>query len=182
MPEEPVIEVLPYAAPAAQSHRRINAVVALGSLLVLCLFYLGLVPLMSSFAFDYTKDIPLQEAVAGVLKVPPRKLLTDPYTFPIVLFIPFAVAALVVFILGRSPQAKLFMAGVAIGIPLVCGSPMLVASPVLFVMVVPAAVLGRCDGEDWSEGMVAYGAVGGWMILWTLTTVGLLWRVKRGSA
>jgi hypothetical protein len=46
--------------------------------------------------------------------------------------------------------------------------------PVIFFLLVPPALLGRCDGETWSEGMVAAGAIGGWMILWFALALALL--------
>ncbi|HEY7116536.1 MAG TPA: hypothetical protein VH475_08120 [Tepidisphaeraceae bacterium] len=180
MPDEPAIEVLPYAAATRQrGGRRLNAVALIGGALVLCLYYLGLVPAMSWFAFDYTKTIGLPTAVREVIKVPPWKLVADPYTSVKVWFIPFAVGALVGFVVARRPRAKLILAGVALGVSVLGGSSMMLVSPIAFFIIAPAAVLGRCDGEDWSEGLVAYAAMGGWIVLWTLIMLAMVWAQWR---
>jgi hypothetical protein len=184
--DEPAIEVLTYAAPAPhRGNRRLNAVALIFGTLVLGLFYLGLVPSISSFAFDYTKRIGLPTAVSGVVRVPPWKLLADPYTSTKVWFIPLALGALIAFVIAGRPRTKLILAAVALGVSVVGGSHLILFSPIAFFFIAPAAVLGQCDGEDWSEGMVAFAALGGWIILWALIIVGLLWaqwrRARRTS-
>jgi hypothetical protein len=152
----------------------------LASIPLLCVFYLGLVPAMSSIAFDYTRPIPLSEAVAGVLKIPPWRLLRDPYTAVGVFFIPLGIGALTVFVLTQRPRVKLIVAAVAIGLPIFCGHLLgCIFGPMLLVTVVPSALLGRSDGEDWSEGMVAYGAAGGWVVLWCAILVTIFVKRRR---
>lgn len=184
MPEQPAAEVLPYAAPRRPKYFGLNVAVSAVSVVLLGIFYVGLAPSISSFAFDYTRDIPLSEAIGGVTRVSPRALLTDVYTSREVYFIPAAVATLAAFVLVRRRRWKLGVALFAIGFPvfLVRNLQFYFASPIAFFLAVPAALLGRCDGEDWSEGIVAVGAIGGWIILWAFVAAGLLWTARRGRA
>jgi hypothetical protein len=144
-------------------------------MLLVAVFYLGLVPAVSSFAFDYTRNIPLTEAVAGVVRAGPRALLNDPYTSRQVRFIPFAAATAVAFVLLPRLSWKLAAAAVAVvGPALFCRTLVLWAfSPLLFFVTVPAALTGHADGETWSEGHVAFGAIGGWELLWIVIALAL---------
>jgi hypothetical protein len=180
MHELPAAEVLPYAAPRRRRYTGLNIAVAAASVVLLAIFYVGLAPSIASFAFDYTRNIPLSEAITGVTRVSPRALLTDPYTMPQVYFMPTAIATLAAFVFLRRSPRKLAVAVFAIAFPvfLVRNVAFYLFSPVAFFLAVPAALLGRCDGEVWSEGIVAIGALGGWMLLWIVVAARLLWTSR----
>lgn len=92
-----------------------------------------------------------------------------------------AVAVLAAFVLARPHRWKLSVAVVALLMPSLFarGVRFYVICPIALFFSVPAALLGRSDGEEWSEGFVALGAVGGWVILWLVVAGRLLWSRKR---
>jgi hypothetical protein len=181
MRETPSVNVLPYATTARESYRRINLVVAVGSGLLLAGFYIGLAPSVGGFAFDYTKRIPIWEAVTGVVRVSPWEVLNDFHTQRLVWFLPIGMMVAVSFVLGRWRRAKLVISVAAVVLPLVVIGRAF-GRIVLLPFLVPqfmGALIGLADGEDWSEGMIAMGAMGAWMIFWSLIIVALTINVIR---
>lgn len=176
----PDSKVLSYAAPARRDDRRINLAAVVASTSLLALFYLGLVPAQSGFAYNYTRDVPLGEAVATALTAPPLTLFTDPHTAGFVWFIPLALVGVAAFALTSTRHLKLVIAISTAMVGIVGCGKLFAFAPILFFAVVPIALGGGCDGEDWSEGMVAFGAAGGWMMLWWLIVMLLLGRAHKG--
>jgi hypothetical protein len=174
--------VLAYAAAAEapRSFRRINGVAGVFSGLLVCLFYVSLVPLAESFA--YNRRIPLWEAVGSAFGCSPLKFFGNPYVGRLVWFVPMAAGVAVVFIMVRGARAKLVVAGIAVLMvaAVVEHSAFWMMSPPIFLMSVPRALIGQCDGEEWSEGFVTYGVIGGWTILWLLLGAALVWTSRRG--
>src|SRR5207237_1025951 len=77
---------------------------------------------------------------------------------------------LVVFSRYRSVRASLWIAGTAAAMPLLWIGPVLLVT-LLVSPLVPYAILGHADGEDWSEGFVALGTVGVWSLLWSAVLI-----------
>jgi hypothetical protein len=171
MPDPSPAPVLPYGIPAPPpSHRRINRATVIGSALLLLAFYIGLAPGVGGFAFDYTRRIPIWEAVTAVVRVPPWEVATDTHTSRFVWFVALAAGGCAGFVLCRPPWAKVVIAFASAVVPVLAvrgAVRLLVHLP----MVLPeflGALVGRADGESWSEGMVAWGAMAAWMVFWAL--------------
>ena len=149
--------------------------------LLVALYYVGLIPSMATFAFDYTRNIPITEVLPAVFSRSPSELLHDPYTSAAVCFIPLALTVSLAFGAVRQTGAKVALATIALLLPLLG----VYYTPTMFVflpLMSPVAVgglVGWCDGETWSEGFVAKGALGAWMIQWAAVLVTLWVRLRR---
>jgi hypothetical protein len=66
MQDRPAADVLPYVAPHRGHYAGVNVAVTAGAAPILAIYYDGLAPSISSLAFDYSRDIPLSEALTVV--------------------------------------------------------------------------------------------------------------------
>ena len=177
MPDLQSTNVLTYAAPAECRYCRINRLALVASVLLLGVYYVGLVPDTSYVSFTFQQEfrwdesIPPREVFSVVLRVPPHRLLEEPRVHRELWFFPLAVVALTAFLHVR---LKLLVALVAMLAPLLVLEPTRWVFTPLVSLVVAPAFLGYCDGETWKDGMVAWGALGGWMILWFVVLVRLV--------
>lgn len=182
-PDVQSANVLTYAPPSKRGYRRVDRTALVASVLLLGVYYVGLVPDTSYVSFNFLPEfaweepVPPTEVFSVVLRVPPHRLLQERHLHRYLWFFPFAVAALTAFLLVRQVRLKMLAAAVAMLAPL---APLLVLEPTrcawapLLSLVIAPAFLGYCDGETWTDGVVAWGAVGGWMILWFVMLVVLM--------
>lgn len=173
----PSANVLTYAAPPKRAYRRINALALIASLIFLGAYYIGLLPETSFVSFNflpefaYDQTVPPTEVFSVVLRVPPLRLLEETRLYRELWFFPSAAVVLVAFVLFRHIRLKVATALVAIFLPLLIFEPQRAALASLMSLVVVPAFLGLCDGETWCEGIVTYGAVGGWTLLWFVVLI-----------
>src|SRR5688572_2519818 len=150
------------------------------SLFVLMLFLLGLPPL--SGALDYTRNIPMGEAIGYAWAKGVRGTLDSVDMIRVAMFAPTAVAALMAFLCLQGVRQQRIAVAVNVVLPAVWLGlfwPFLVVAGPPFLL---AALAGRCDGEDWSEGFVSYAAAASWTTLWlavALALAGVKWRRSR---
>lgn len=169
---DPTLEkanVLPYAV--LKSPREwlpppawLKRIVICMSLMILVVFLLGLPPL--SGALDYTRAIPLTEAIEYAWKKGIRDTLDSSNMIGMAIFAPMAIAGVVAFLYlrGRLAQWITLLANIILPAIWLGGYwPLLVLwSPFILIEVLS----GRSDGETWSEGFVSYSAIAAWTLLW----------------
>jgi hypothetical protein len=167
------VDVLPYAN--ASTHlprsrpRWIDCVAWAVGVPTLFLLAIALPPYWG--AIDYTRTFALHEVAASSFTLHSlRAIGRSPANTWQACFVPLALAMLVVFSRHRSIRASLRLAALAAAMPLLWMGPVLILALILAPFV-PLAILGRADGEDWSEGMVAMGTAGVWTLLWTAVLV-----------
>ena len=169
-------ETIPYANPAKSSHRFLNIIAVAGAFLVLGLFYIGLAPGVQGFAFNYTKRIPLHRAIARALSISIYDVLNDRHAGRMLWFLPVAAGFCAAFVLLRGRRSKLAAALLASVLPALFLRPfaMIRYLPELTLHLLPASILGQCDGEEWSEGQISWAAMGGWTSFWWLISLAML--------
>ena len=157
--------------------------VVAASLFILTLFLLGLPPL--SGALDYTRNIPLGEVIEYAWAKGVRGTLDGVDMIRVAMFAPTAGAGLVAFLCVRGAALQRVAITVNVVLPAVWLGPLwpvlVVAGPPFLV----AALAGRCDGEDWSEGFISYAAAASWTTLWlavALVLAGVKWRRAKRAA
>jgi len=145
--------------------RAVKAMLVFGSVLILLALLVALPPVAG--ALDYTRDIPLSEAIGYSLDADWGHVLTHSWTTGLVALIPLEMGALITFVFSH--RAWLTRTAVFLGLlaPFACAGRFAVLLPLITVMTLPAW-FGRDDGETWSEGLVAFGCAGAWAILWAL--------------
>lgn len=157
--------------------RGLKACLVVGSLGILLALLVALPPLAG--ALDYTRDIPLSEAIEYSLDADWSEVLTHPWATGLVLLIPLEIAALVAFVLARPAWLTRVAFWVGLLAPFACAGRFAPFLPLITIMTLPAWV-GRDDGETWSEGFVAMGCAGAWSMLWATAGCYLLVRRVRG--
>jgi hypothetical protein len=160
-----------FAPPA----RWLKVCVAIVTTFILFIFLIALPPARQSAALDYTRDIPLSEAIGYSLKADWSSVLTDHATGTLVWFVPVAIACVIVFAAARRVWLSLSVVGLALLFPAFVEGPRALLLPIITIFVVPA-LFGQEDGETWSEGFVALGCIGAWMLLWIFATAVFLLR------
>lgn len=175
-PPPPETGVLPYASPIARAPwipppRWMKVIAVVGSILVLFMFALGLPPLAG--ALDYSRDIPIIEAIGYAVQQGVAGTLGDSSMVLLATFIPCAIIGLILFLLlrGHLPGRIVLLTNILMpAIWMHLFWPLIVAmGPFLLV----SAILGNQDGETWSEGFVTYSAMGSWSALWIAIAAGL---------
>ena len=151
-------------------------VIAITSFLI-GMFVLGMPP--TAGAFDYTRKIPISEAVAESLTADWPAVLSHTGRMGVLFLVP-AAGGLMLYLL--SP--KRWMPGIlvshllAIALLSVPALPLALVGFVIGPFVVIGAAAGQADGETWSEGFVCLGAIGCWAWLW-LMVIGMAWLRQR---
>ncbi len=163
--------VLEYAKPQKRRLFSLNSVVIICTAILLPLFYIALAPSISSFALDYTQKHSWWRVSRAVLAVNPRQLLSDPSTDRRVWFIPFGIVMTSLFVFFRRRGLKRAIAAAAMlftayffGI----GSQYWIRVPIYGTVIFVRSLVGLAGGEEWSEGIVALGIMGVWIILWLI--------------
>ena len=173
--------VLTYASSKRRSTpqpRWIAWLAIMGSLLILALFIVSLPP-AGAGALDYTRNIPLFEAVSYAWHADWGEVVRD--SSRMFWFVPAALACLVAFLTLRDWRVTAATLTVATVLPALWIGPRWPLVIALSPMVVFPAVVGRSDGEDWSEGLVAMCTMGIWTLLWLLIVFCLFARTIRSS-
>ena len=153
----------------------LTVVALVASSLILAIFLLSLPPARQSGALNYTRAIPLTEAFAYAASPSRwRDVMQDRATAWLVWFFPASLLVLVAFIRARRVWTIAIIVLAAIILPMPFCQHHVKWLPVAAVLVLPPAVLGRLDGEDWSEGTVAFGCLGGWLIVWVAVGLSLI--------
>jgi hypothetical protein len=156
----------------------VAGVVTLACLPILGLMAISLVPLAGGF--DYTRDIPLSEAIEGAngfdwSQLPSNGYVRNAWFIPIL-----AVAGLVIFLVCPLRFAWL-PAGLNALLPLYFAGPIGWIMVPFGGLVFASALLGSCDGETWSEGYVFWSASAVWSYLWIATATFLFFRSRMRS-
>lgn len=141
---------------------------AIVSLLILsaCLIPIHVIALPPiTGGLDYTRDIPLSEAIEYAWAMGFTRTLSIRLTRWMSLFVPISAIGLVAYVvwIRRWPRV---IALFNILFPLLCMPPIAILGIVYYPLDLPMALLGRVDGEVWSEGWVAYAAASYWSAIW----------------
>ena len=153
----------------------LKAFVATASLLILFGLVLGMPPLAG--ALDYTRDIPLSEAIAYAAQADWRGVLAHQWVVPLVLFVPAMIIVLFAFLTARQLMTRRIVVTVGFVMPALWLWHWWPVS-IMIMPELPLAFLGGCDGETWSEGFVCYSALANWSALWAAVAVTLYARSR----
>lgn len=138
------------------------------------MFVLGVPPSLGYF--DYTRDIPISEAIAASLTAnwPVLIARSDGHTvwFPMV-----AVGGLLAYLLSPKRWMPMILALHLVMILIYLPGLLFFLLPFAPLIVIGAAA-GQADGELWSEGFVCMGAMACWANVWLLLT-GMAWLRQR---
>jgi hypothetical protein len=146
-------------------------VVAIMSFLI-GMFVLGMPP--SAGAFDYTRNIPISEAVTASLTANWPSVLSRTAGMAFFFLVP-AVGGLMLYLLGPRRWMPRILVIAILSVPLLPFALIVfVNDPFLLIR----AAAGQADGETWSEGFVCFGAIGYWACLW-LMLIGMAWLRQR---
>ena len=150
--------------------RRFKVAVGVASVMIVLLFLVALPPARQSAALDYTRDIPLSEAIDYSIRADWSTVFTDHATAGMVWFAPVALACAVTFMVARQTWLTRSTVALSVLAPFLWTGPGGILLPLIAVIAFPA-VFGQQDGETWSEGFVAAGCMGAWMIQWTMVVL-----------
>ncbi len=166
--------VLDYHAPKARRFLSLNKLVMFTAAILLPMYYAALVPSisqlsMSELSMSWDEGQSWLRGGSAIFRVHPGKVLDDRRARRQTGFITFGAAVTVIWILIRRPWVRLLLATLAVAVP-----PVFTALstddwykiPLYGPMVFVQSLLGSCDGETWSEGIVAIAVMGVWMIIW----------------
>lgn len=131
------------------------------------MFVLGMPP--SAGAFDYTRNIPISEAIAASLTANWPRVLRHQAGKAFLFLVP-AAGGLMLYLLSPKRWIPRILVSHLLVIALLA-FPVLPIALIGFVigpLVVIGAAAGQADGEMWSEGFVCLGAIGCWAWLWLM--------------
>jgi len=160
---------------------------AAGLLLFVVQFYVGMAAAPHVDFIDSRVSFP--EARAAISQGSWSDIKNEAHEW--IAFPPVAIVIVIIFSLFRARVVEWMCASTALLLPVLLSVASgdlerVVAMPLLALLVEPLLLLGILDGESWSEGWVAYAAVGWWMLFWAgwialLSTGPALSRAIRSS-